>query len=174
MKFIKKNIKLILGITIGLVISVPVVYATGTILFQSSAVSFDNTRARLTKQNGDEVETVEEAIEALARNSGGSSGGSCSNSPFQVGDYIDMTPTSTSFTPDRTLTGLDDYDTFKENAAGTTIVEGTLNPSYLNVWRVIKINPDCTVEVVSEYVSDVKVKFASKVGYQNYVYYLNF
>ena len=172
MKLLNNNKKLILGFILGLVLSGITVYAASEILFQSSQVSFDNTRANLTKSNGDPVETVEEAIEALA-NGGGSSSSACSNSPFQRGDYIDMTPTATSFTPSTSLTGLEDYDTFKGNAAGTTTVAGTLNPSYLNVWRVIRINSDCTVEVVSEYVSDVNVKFAHKTGYKNYVYYLN-
>ncbi len=65
MKLLKDNKKLILGIIIGIVLSSASVYATNEILFQSSQVSFDNTRANLTKSNGDPVETVEEAIEAL-------------------------------------------------------------------------------------------------------------
>ena len=84
----------------------------------------------------------------------------CSNSPFQVGDYIDMTPTATTFTPNTTYTG---YNS----------TQSAMNPSELNVWRVIKINSDCTVEVVSEYVSSVNVYFRDKVGYMNYIWYLN-
>ena len=167
MKFMKKNSKVIFAFVLGLILSGTTVYAT--ILLSSTEVSFDNTNANLTKQNGDPVETVQEAVEAINRKVPAA----CTNSPFQIGDYIDMTPTSESFTPDRTLTGLVDFDTFKENVAGTTTVAGTLNPSYLNVWRVIKINADCTVEVVSEYASDVNVKFAHKTGYKNYIYYLN-
>ena len=172
MKLLSNNKKLILGIVVGLIISVVTVYATGY-AYAGSEVSFDNTTTNLTKQNGDPVETIQDALEAIYRKASSSSTSTCSNSPFHLGDYISMTPTSTSFTPDRTLTGLVDYDTFKDNADGTTTVSGTLHPNYLNVWRVIRINPDCTVEVVSEYVSDANVKFASKVGYQNYVYYLN-
>lgn len=41
------------------------VYATSEILFASTQVSFDNTRAGITKSNGDPVTTVEEAIEAI-------------------------------------------------------------------------------------------------------------
>ena len=168
MKILKKNSKIILAFVIGLIFSGVVVYAT-TYQYAGSQVSFDNTTAGLTKQNGDPVETIQEALESIYRKVPAT----CSNSPFQIGDYIDMTPTSTSFTPSTSLTGLEDYDTFKGNAAGTTTVAGTLNPSYLNVWRVIRINSDCTVEVVSEYVSDVDVKFAHKTGYKNLVYYLN-
>ena len=165
---IKKNIKVIIAFILGLIASGVTVYAASGILFASSAVSFDNTRANLTKTNGDPVETVEEAVEALSRNVTPT----CSNSPFHLGDYISMTPTSTSYTPDNTITGLVEYDTQQGNPSGTT-VSNTLNPSQLNVWRVIKINPDCTVEVVSEYASAASMKFAAKVGYQNFVYVLN-
>ncbi len=166
-KFIKSNYKLMIGIIIGAIISGFTVYGA-TILVNGNQVGFDNTNANLTLGNVT-VDNVQDAIDAIYQKVPAH----CTNSPFQIGDYIDMTPTSTSFTPDTTLTGLDDYDTFKGNTAGTTTVSGTLNPSELSVWRVIRINSDCTVEMVSEYVSSVNVKFASKVGYQNLVYYLN-
>ena len=147
------------------------------ILFDSANVNYNNTNSGLTStkvQNAiDELYGLSNTCQTNLAACQAQIPQTCSNSPFHLGDYINMTPTSTSFTPDRTLTGLDDYDTFKENAAGTTTIAGTLNPSELNVWRVIRINGDCTVEVVSEYVSSVNVKFASKVGYMNYVYYLN-
>ena len=154
------------------------------ILFDSANVSYDNTSSGLTSTNvQDAIEEIYTAANTCTTNLGTCQSDlaaaqaqipqTCSNSPFHLGDYISMTPTITSFTPDRTLTGLVDYDTFKGNAAGTTTVSGTLNPSELSVWRVIRINSDCTVEVVSEYVSSVNVRFASKVGYQNLVYYLN-
>ena len=164
---VKKQSKLILILVIGIIIGVGSVSAA-TILFNSNAVGFDNTNANLTLNNT-AVDNVQDAIDALYQ----MVPAKCTTSPFKVGDYVEFTPTSTSFTPDTTLTGLVDFDSEKGNAAGTTTVAGTLNPSYLNLWRVIKINSDCTVEVVSEYVSDVNVKFAGKVGYANYVYYLN-
>ena len=64
MKLLKENKKLLLGIIIGLIVSGTVVYATGY-AFAGSGVSFDNTNANLTKQNGDPVETVQEALEAI-------------------------------------------------------------------------------------------------------------
>ena len=164
-KFIKSNIKFIIGIIIGIIISGTGVYAA-TIIFQGSQVGFDNSIANLKKQDNSDVETVQEAIDAIYRKVSAT----CTSSPFHVGDYVNMTPTSTSFTPDATLTGITDYNTFTSSSLS---VSGTLNPSYLNVWRVIKVNPDCTVEVVSEYISNASVKFAHKTGYQNYVYYLN-
>ena len=65
MKLLKNNKKLFLGILIGLILSTVTVYAVNEILFASSQISFDNTRAGLKKSNGDDVETVEEAIDAL-------------------------------------------------------------------------------------------------------------
>ena len=67
MKFLKSNKKLFIGLLIGLLLSGITVYATNEILFASSQISFDNTRAGLIKANGDDVETLEDAIEALAR-----------------------------------------------------------------------------------------------------------
>ena len=163
----KKQSKIILILIIGIIIGVSSVSAA-TILFNSNAVGFDNTNANLTLNNTT-VDNVQDAIDAIYQ----MVPAKCTTSPFKIGDYVEFTPTSTSFTPDTTLTGLDDYDSENGNPAGTTTVAGTLNPSYLNLWRVIKINSDCTVEVVSEYVSDVNVKFAGKVGYANLVYYLN-
>ncbi len=154
--------KLVLGIVIGLLLTTTV-YAVEGILVASSVVGYDNTNSSLSSTN---VQDSLDELYTLADNA-------CLTTPFKPGDYIEMTPTSTSFTPDRTLTGLVSYDAEKGNPAGTTTVDGTLNPSYLNIWRVIRINNDCTVEVVSEYVTDVTVKIAGKVGFANYIYYLN-
>ena len=77
----------------------------------------------------------------------------------KLGDYVKMTPTSTSFTTDTSKTG---YTSSQ-----------TINPSELNIWRVIRINNDGTIEMVSENVSSVNVYFRGQVGYKNYVGYLN-
>lgn len=78
---------------------------------------------------------------------------------FEVGDYIDMTPTSNNNTISTDLTG---YTS-----------EQTINPSELNLWRVIKKNDDGTVDVVSEYVSNNEVYLSGEVGYLNLVESLN-
>ncbi len=165
----KDNIKLIVGIVLGSLLSFTTAHAMQEIAFNSNIVLYNNTNSHListTVQNAiDELHDLYEQAVAPPP--------TCTSSPFQIGDYVDMTPTSTSFTPDRTLTGLVNYDAEEGKPAGTTAVAGTLNPSYLNVWRVIQINSDCTVEIVSVYASNVKVKFAGRVGYANYVYYLN-
>ena len=78
---------------------------------------------------------------------------------FKIGDYVKMTPTNESYLISTDLTGYD---------SAQTIV-----PNELDLWRVIKVNDDGTVEVVSEYVSGVEVTFKGKIGYQNFVGTLN-
>ncbi|MBR3660682.1 MAG: hypothetical protein IKN63_02130 [Bacilli bacterium] len=148
--FLKNNFKLLIALIVGIAISGTCVYAT-SIQFDSNKVSFDNTSANLTK-NGVAVTNVRDAIDALYEKS------LCTNNPFNIGDYVSYTPTATS------------YDVTSTGVSGAT---GTLNPSELNLWRVIKINPNCTVEVVSEYVSTTNITFTGKDGYLNYVYILN-
>lgn len=77
---------------------------------------------------------------------------------IKLGDYIKMTPTSTNYKIDSDITG---YTLIQE-----------INPSKLNIWRVIKIN-DETIEVISEYVTSEKIYFSGKVGYINLVNCLN-
>ena len=76
-----------------------------------------------------------------------------------LGSYVKMTPTKSSFTTDPTETGY-------TNAQ-------TINPKELNLWRVISINNDGTVDVVSEHVSSTVIYFQGQIGYQNLVGYLN-
>ena len=83
---------------------------------------------------------------------------------IKVGDYISMTPTSTSYTPLGEDTGCLNDEICTQN---------TINPSELNLWRVIKKNDDGTVEAVSEYVSSTDVYFYGKEGYINFVGTLN-
>ena len=76
-----------------------------------------------------------------------------------LGDYVSMTPTKSSYTTDTSMTGY-------ERAQ-------TINPQELNLWRVIKLNDDGTVEMISEHVSSTSVYFMGQTGYQNFVGYLN-
>ena len=82
----------------------------------------------------------------------------------EIGDYISMTPTSTSYTPSGEDTGCMNDSNCTQN---------TLNPSELNLWRVIKKNEDGTVDAVSDKVSSEAVTFYGKVGYINFVGGLN-
>ena len=81
------------------------------------------------------------------------------DSYFQLGDYIKMTPTVTSYKIDSSKTGFE-YDI-------------TLNPSEVDTWRVIKINEDKTVEMIAYTLPSSEMGFNGKTGYKNYVGYLN-
>ena len=80
-------------------------------------------------------------------------------SSVEIGDYISMTPTSTGYAIPKKLTG---YSSVQ-----------VIDPSELNLWRVIRKNENGTVDMVSEYVSSTKVYFYGKEGYKNLVGVLN-
>ena len=78
---------------------------------------------------------------------------------LDTGDYVKMTPTKSSYTTDTSMTGYTETQ--------------TINPQELNLWRVISLNSDGTVDLISEHVSTNVVSFEDKIGYQNYIGYLN-
>ena len=78
---------------------------------------------------------------------------------LDLGDYVKMTPTKSSYTTDTSMTGYTETQ--------------TINPQELNLWRVISLNSDGTVDLISEHVSTNVVFFKGKIGYQNYIGYLN-
>ena len=69
----------------------------------------------------------------------------------QIGQYVSMTPTSTSYKISKGLTG---YSS-----------DQTINPSELNLWRVIKKNEDGTIEMVSDSISSKYVYFNGQTGF---------
>ena len=150
-KFIKKNVKLLIGLIIGFVISGGSVYAA-TILYQSSNVGFNNTSAQLTK-NGVAVDNVQDAIEALSTK--------IPSYPFKLGDYFTLVPDVATFTVRASATGYTSDQTI--NIAGTSASNG------LRLWRVIDIHKDGSVDAVSEYVSADVVYFKGTTGYQHLV-----
>ncbi len=77
----------------------------------------------------------------------------------KIGDYVQMTPTSTSYSIPTSLTG---YTSAQ-----------TINPSELKLWRIIRFNDDGTIDMVSEYVSSTAVYFKGQTGYKNFVGALN-
>ena len=81
------------------------------------------------------------------------------NATLHLGDYISYTPSKTSFTTNKDMTGYTNTQ--------------TINPSELNLWRVIRLNQDGTVDIISEHVSSTSVYFKGQAGYQNFVGYLN-
>ena len=77
----------------------------------------------------------------------------------KVGDYVKMIPTTTSYSIPTNLTGYSDKQ--------------TIYPSELKLWRVISLNEDGTIDMVSEYVSSTDVYFSGTTGYFKLVGALN-
>ena len=152
----KFNIKkIILAIAIGFLLSGVVVSAAEVLYSKNFTYSTSNSTLKSTNVQG--------AIDELAEKSKSycPSKYKCykKKSSPGVGDYVKMTPTLTSYTTDTSKTG---YTSTQ-----------TINPSELNLWRVLKVNSNGTIEMISEYTSSTSVYFRGQTGYQNFVGYLN-
>ncbi len=77
----------------------------------------------------------------------------------EIGDYVSYTSEKTSYEIASNLTG---YNTVQ-----------TINPSELNLWRVIRKNNDGTLDLISEYTSTTYTFIWGKTGYKNYIGTLN-
>lgn len=78
---------------------------------------------------------------------------------LELGDYIKMTPTNTSGSISTTVTGCQ--------------TNQSINPSELNLWRVISKNENGTIDVVSNFVSQDELTICGEIGYRNLISALN-
>lgn len=76
-----------------------------------------------------------------------------------TGDYIKMKPSSTSMSVSGALTGCQ--------------TSQIINPSELNMWRVIRKNDNGTVDVVANNVSKEELFICGETGYRNLIAILN-
>ena len=146
MKKIKDLVNKNYKVVIGIIIGITISIGIGVSAVATKDITYDNSKSGLTSTN------LQGAIDEIYEKA--------KPTEFKVGDYVSMTPTKTTFTVPMTLTG------YTSNH--------TINPSELNLWRVIRINSDNTVDMVSEYVSSVSVYFKGQTGYQNYIGTLNY
>ena len=158
----KKRIKQVIGVIIGIIIGISTTVGATTI-FNSKDITYSSDKTSKTN--------VKDSLDELYNKTGKCPEGQyCYTAPValsdkvELGDYIRMTPTSTSYTPPGELTGC-------MNDANCT--QNKLNPSELNLWRVIRKNEDGTVDAVSEYVSSSAIIFTGKTGFINLVRGLN-
>ena len=157
--FKRKNYKFIIGIFLGIFFSIVGVYAASK--YTSKSVYYNNENSSLSSED------VQGAIDELSEKAKNLSSSGCPSgyiclekkTTLALGDYVKMTPTKSSYTTDTSKTGYTSTQTIK--------------PQELNLWRVIKINDDGTIEMISEHVSSTAVYFRGKTGYQNLVGYLN-
>ena len=148
----KKNYKILIGLFIGIFISITTVYAV-TYIGSGSDLTYDNTSSGLTSTN------VQDALDELYKKCPKKFLCMKKKNTLAVGDYVKMTPTKSSYTTDTSMTGYTETQ--------------TINPQELNLWRVISLNSNGTVDVISEHISTTNVYFKGKTGYQNFVGYLN-
>ena len=81
----------------------------------------------------------------------------------ELGSYIKYQPSQTSYSVANDDTGYH---------KGTTQPPQSVNPSSLNVWRVIRKNDDGTVDIVSANVSNL-IYFVGRTGYSRFIETLN-
>ena len=148
----KKRIKQVIGVIIGIIIGISTTVGATTI-FNSKDITYSSDKTSKTN--------VKDSLDELYNKTGKCPEGQyCYTEPLglsdkvELGDYIRMTPTSTSYTVSKDLTG---YTS-----------DQTINPSELNIWRVISKNEDGTIDVVSEYINGFMI-FKGKTGYMNFV-----
>ncbi|MDY4996852.1 MAG: hypothetical protein SO108_04045 [Bacilli bacterium] len=148
------NSKILVGIILGILLSLVGVKAASN-TEKGTNLLYNNSKSGLSSTN------VQDAIDEVYNNSVCPSGYVCAKkkTTLALGDYVKMTPTKSSYTTDTSKTG---YSSTQ-----------TINPQELNLWRVIEINDDGTVEMISEHVSSTEIYFSGQTGYQNFVGYLN-
>ena len=145
-EFVRKNYKLFVGIIIGSVLTTGIVFAT--VLTTASEVFYDNT------ESGIEATNMQAAVDELYEEAH-----TCKPQiNFKVGDYVKMTPTSKSYTT---------------SASSTGYSAQTINPSELNLWRIIGSNSDGTYDAVSANVSSTVIYFTGYTGFANLTGVLN-
>ncbi len=151
----RKYIKLISGIIIGVLLSATGVYAVTTI-GNGSDITYSNTDSKLSSTT---AQDALDEIYALGHRCPDDHTCFKKKDTLALGDYVKMTPTKSYYTTDTSKTG---YTSTQ-----------TINPQELNLWRVISINSDGTVNIISEHVSSTAIRFSDKKGYLNLVGYLN-
>ena len=151
------NYKILIGLILGVLLSATGVYAATT--YASSNIYYSNANSTLSST--DVQSAIDELVDKYTKNSVCPGGLVCfkKKSTLALGDYVSLTPTKSSYTT----------DTSKTDHSYTQ----TINPQELNLWRVISLNDDGTVDIISEHVSSTEVYFSGQTGYQNLVGYLN-
>lgn len=152
MNRIKKHIKFIIGLMIGM--AIPGLVFAATILYASNEVSYDNTVTGF--QSTDVQGALDELYLLCSPEADGAKGGrSIPIKKLNVGDYFTMVPDEDTYKIEEKVTGYSE--------------EQKIVPNELTLWRVININDDKTIDAVSEYVSSDKVYFEGITGYANLV-----
>ncbi len=153
----KYNYKYIIGFIIGIILFGSTAFAV--INYSANMFFYDKTSSTL---NSDDVQSaIDELANTYSNFSSCPSDKICftKKTSLAIGDYINYTPEKTTYNIDISKTG----NTFAQ----------TIDPSELNLWRVISINGNGTVDIISEYTSSKNISFYGLTGFKNYIGYLN-
>ncbi len=162
----KDNLIILVGFIIGIIISV--VGAHADTQYEAGDIYYDNSNSSL--MNVDVQGAVDELADKYnsVRPTKCLDGYACfDDTEILVGSYIKMTPLLDTYNIDTEKTGLKEYEPDAYND-----LQDQLYPKELNLWRVISLNDDGTIDVISEKISSIVVWFCGKTGYINYVQYL--
>ena len=155
-----KNYKYLIGLIIGFLL-VTSVYGASNIM--SSDVIYDS--ANNNYSSGDFQGAIDDLAEKMenVRPISCPSGIYCVPYKYElaVGDYVYYKPAVKSYPVNTSITGY------------TGTVDQIIYPEELELWRVLNINSNGTIDLISEYVSSTDAAFEGQKGYLNLVGYLN-
>ena len=150
------NYKIVFGIILGILLTG--IGVSAAIKYQSNNIIYDKSNNTLSSE--DVQGAIDELATRIVNNPTCSNGYLCftKKDTLALGDYVYMTPTKSVYMVDSSKTGY---------------TSQAIKLQELNLWRVISVNDDGTVDMISEYVSSEKIYFEGQKGYQNFVGYLN-
>ena len=163
MKIIKKNIKLLIGIIIGILISGSAVIAETII--EANHIKYSNSKTEKTN--------VQDAIDELYELSENLKNNNFASLILKNNKVINKEPTlTTSSNNTSDESGL--YKSTNTNSGTTYYFRGNVENNYVNfagfTWRIVRINEDGTIRIVMQDGINNNANIAFNSNYNNYIY----
>ena len=163
MKIIKKNIKLLIGIIIGILISGSAVIAETII--EANHIKYSNSKTEKTN--------VQDAIDELYELSENLKNNNFASLLLKNNKVINKEPTlTTSSNNTSDESGL--YKSTNTNSGTTYYFRGNVENNYVNfagfTWRIVRINEDGTIRIVMQDGINNNTTYAFNTNYNSYAY----
>ena len=163
MKIIKKNIKLLIGIIIGILISGSAVIAESII--EANHIKYSNSKTEKTN--------VQDAIDELYELSENLKNNNFASLILKNNKVINKEPTlTTSSNNTSDESGL--YKSTNTNSGTTYYFRGNVENNYVNfagfTWRIVRINEDGTIRIVMQDGINNNTTYAFNTNYNSYAY----
>ena len=163
MKIIKKDIKLLIGIIIGILISGSVVIAESII--EANHIKYSNSKTEKTN--------VQDAIDELYELSENLKNNNFASLILKNNQVINKEPTlTTSSNNTSDESGL--YKSTDTNSGTTYYFRGNVENNYLSfagfTWRIVRINEDGTIRIVMQDGINNTTTYAFNTNYNSYAY----